>query len=326
MRDINRLSDREAMGMETHFYASELDYLNDKTKQLSHCAISDLIGVVEGKEFPLVMRYAAGMLLALQGDPRISTLAPAMITLPGAEVVLGRDVEQVDQIWREYAGVGVKREWIAKETPAYCCTIQRFNLAKYCVTHQEYRDFLADSGYEGIPPGWHFGKFPSHLANHPVNSLTVKDCEVYCQWLSAKTNRSFRLPTEAEWEYGASGGQRQEFPWGECYRHDHANTLELGLLTTTPVGMFAKGNSIFGLADMAGNVEEFTATPYLPYPGGEVIDDDLYLLDEQHPYRVARGGSFTRHHDLARCTRRHGAYPKAIYVMGFRLAEDIKVP
>jgi formylglycine-generating enzyme required for sulfatase activity len=69
---------------------------------------------------------------------------------------------------------------------------------------------------------------------------------------------------------------------------------------------------------MAGNVEEYVADDYKPYPGSTAPQDDLVLANGN--YRVARGGSFTRFYDLARCKRRHGHYPKDIYVMGFRLA------
>jgi formylglycine-generating enzyme required for sulfatase activity len=73
---------------------------------------------------------------------------------------------------------------------------------------------------------------------------------------------------------------------------------------------------------MAGNVEEYVADVYGRYPGSALaVCDDL--VRARGRYRVARGGSFTRFRDLARCKRRHGRFPKPIYVMGFRLAEDI---
>lgn len=71
---------------------------------------------------------------------------------------------------------------------------------------------------------------------------------------------------------------------------------------------------------MAGNVEEYVADVYRPYPGGAAIDDHLSQIHGE--YRVARGGSFARFRDLARTRRRHGHNPlSATYAMGFRLAE-----
>jgi formylglycine-generating enzyme required for sulfatase activity len=84
--------------------------------------------------------------------------------------------------------------------------------------------------------------------------------------------------------------------------------------------MFAKGCSIFGAADMAGNVEEFVADKYAAYGASLFIRDDL--VDINGEYNVARGGSFARFHDLARTRRRHGPNPCKNYAMGFRLAES----
>ena len=73
----------------------------------------------------------------------------------------------------------------------------------------------------------------------------------YAGWLSRRTGRAFRLPSEAEWEYAASGGTAREFPWGDEFTPDRANSVEFGPLTTTPVGMYPLGRSAFGIDDMA---------------------------------------------------------------------------
>ncbi|WP_245533992.1 formylglycine-generating enzyme family protein [Effusibacillus pohliae] len=152
-------------------------------------------------------------------------------------------------------------------------------------------------------------------------TISAKTADAYIRWLSRRTGRKFRLPSEYEWEYAAAGPERLEFPWGNEFLDDHANTVESGLLISTPVGIFPKGYSRFGVADMAGNVEEYVADNYGPYPGGKTVEDDL--SHSQGAYRVARGGSFTRLRDLARCKRRHGRFPRDIYAVGFRLAEDV---
>lgn len=101
-----------------------------------------------------------------------------------------------------------------------------------------------------------------------------------------------------------------------------ANAAETGVFISSPVGVFAGGESPFGLADMAGNVEEYLADVYAAYPGGSFVAD--HLAQSQGSYRVARGGSFARFRDLARTRRRHGRNPKsATYAMGFRLAENL---
>ncbi|RYE59501.1 MAG: serine/threonine protein kinase [Sphingobacteriales bacterium] len=283
---------------------------------------SDLVEIVESKVLTFSQRIAAGQILALTGDPRINLLSPTLIEIPASEVRLGLEESDLEDITQLYLNDGVMNEWIRKECPSYSTSLKKFRIAKYCVTNMEYLAFLKDSSWGRYPSSWIFGCYFPHLANHPVYTIDPIDAEAYVAWLSRKTGRNFRLPTEAEWEYAAGGSMRFEFPWGNEYLKDHANTVEAGLLTSTPVGCFPKGASPFGLLDMAGNVEEYVQDDYMPYPGGETISDDLAATYET-PYRVARGGSFTRFRDLARCKRRHGKYSSSLYIMGFRLVEDL---
>ena len=109
--------------------------------------------------------------------------------------------------------------------------------------------------------------------------------------------------------------------WGNGFNAEFANTAETALMTSSSVGAFVGGESWSGLSDMAGNVEEYVANNYLPYPNGQLVNDHLVELNGD--YRVARGGSFARFRDLARTKRRHGHNPNsATYAMGFRLACD----
>jgi len=72
---------------------------------------------------------------------------------------------------------------------------------------------------------------------------------------------------------------------------------------------------------MAGNVEEYVADTYRPYPGGESVDDHLVLALGE--YRITRGGSFAWYGDLARTRRRHGSFPSPLYPCGFRVAASV---
>jgi len=268
---------------------------------------------------PAERRIAAGTVLGFVGDPRLCTLKPDMVQLPGGIVTLGLDAARVDEVHSRWAHLGVQRTWITKECPAHRVDLKPFAIARYPVTNQEYREFLLDSGAHCIPSSWTLGAYPIAAANHPVWTVPPEAADAYVAWLCGRTGRTFRLPTEAEWEYAASGGGRQEYPWGDDFLPDRANTVETGPLTTTPVGCYPAGRTSSGLEDMAGNVEEYTASVYAPYPGGTPVADDLASVEPG--YRVARGGSFSRYGDLCRCTRRHGWYRSPIYAMGFRIAE-----
>ncbi|MEU3986178.1 SUMF1/EgtB/PvdO family nonheme iron enzyme [Streptomyces sp. NPDC026672] len=296
------------------------DALADAYARLAGRRPGALARTAEDGGRPWTERFAAGCLLALAGDPRIEPLAPRMVDVPAAKVTLGLAPERVAEVTRAWADVGVVEEWIAKEAPEYIADVAAFRIARHPVTNHEFRAFLTDTGARWLPTSWQFGIYPAHLANHPVWTVPPEAADAYADWLSRRTGRAFRLPTEAEWEYAAGGGDGREFPWGEGFGPDRANTVEHGPLTTTPVGIYPAGRSPFGADDMGGNVEEYVADDYRPYPGGEAVDDDL--LRTTAAYRIARGGSFTRYGDLARCRRRHGWYRKPFYAMGFRLVED----
>lgn len=280
-----------------------------------------LVRIAESADEPFERRLAAGTLLGLVGDPRAPGWDPPMVTVLGATVQIGLSSERVGGVVRAWAHAGVRDSWIEKECPRHEVRIESFRIMRYPVTSREYLRFLEATGLPHLPTGWQFGVPPEHAPNHPVWTVKPEAADAYAAWLAACTRRRFRLPTEAEWEYAASGGDGREHPWGNVFDPNAANTVEAGPLTTTPIGIYPSGRSPFGALDMAGNVEEYVANRYEPYPGGHLIEDEL---QRQSPgYRIARGGSFTRFGDLTRCSRRHGWYAKPIYAIGFRLAEDV---
>ncbi|BAJ31687.1 MULTISPECIES: SUMF1/EgtB/PvdO family nonheme iron enzyme [Kitasatospora] len=276
-----------------------------------------LAAAVEDPRLPLADRLAAGAVLALVGDPRIGP-APAARFVPGATVTIGLPADEVGHVTRAWEHVGVEDSWIAKETPEHTVELADYWIAAYPVTNGEYRAFLADTGRPGRPTTWYLGAYPWDRANHPVAGIRPEDADAYARWLTDRTGHPWRLPTEAEWEHAAKGPDGRPFPWPGGFDPDAANTRETGVHTTTPVGAFPAGRSPFGAHDMGGNVEEFVADDYAPYPGGPYVDD--HLVQSMGGYRIARGGSFSRFGDLTRTRRRHGAFPGPLYPVGFRLA------
>lgn len=318
----NDMSERELLGLPRRFTLQRFaKSMPACYAELRNYGIDALLDLINDRAVTVERRIVAGNILGALGDPRILPEHPAMIDVKGALVQIGLCPEQVSEVHVRYRQLGLKEDWIAKEAPAHLINLSDYRIARYPVTNVEYRQFLLESGHAELPLNWEFGIYPISKANHPVYTVSPAAADAYAAWLAAKTGRRFRLPTEAEWEYAAAGPKGFEFPWGDEFICDMANTAEFGLMCTTPVGVLPEGNSPFGLADMAGNVEEYVATDYQPYAHGRFVKD--HLADMERSYRVARGGSFARFRDLARTRRRHGWNALSrVYVMGFRLAES----
>ena len=316
-------TDQERLGLPSHYLERPLRHALELAHARWRSADTDtLLALLGSHDSTLAERLASGNLLALAGDPRIHTRQPDMRDIPGGAVDIGLPAEEVDQVMQAFSGLGLNRIWIDKETPRHSVQLKAFRMARFPVTNSEYREFLLATGYAEIPSSWTFRQFPLERANHPVYTVSANAADAYAHWLARDTGRGFRLPSEAEWEWAASGPQYNVFPWGAEFDPALCNTAETGLLCSSSVGAFVGGESPFGLSDMGGNVEEYVADNYAAYPGGQWIEDHLVQIHGN--YRVARGGSFARFRDLARNQRRHGHNPRsAAYAMGFRLAESI---
>jgi toxoflavin biosynthesis protein ToxD len=317
------MDDRARLGLPDRYVADSLaGDLPGATERLRRSSREALAAHCADEGAPLAERFAAGALMAQLGDPRISTLDPPMVEVPGGRAEIGLDAEALDTVLARYSGLGLDRKWFAKECPRHAVELKPYRIGRFPVTNQEFRDFLQATGHAEIPSSWAFRRYPAERSNHPVYTITPEAADAYCVWLSAATGRRFRLPAEAEWEFAAAGPEGREFPWGEDFDPERANTAETGLFQSSPVGIFPGGASPFAALDMAGNVEEYVGDLYRPYPGGEAVSD--HLVEIHGAYRVARGGGFSRFRDLARTRRRHGWNPgSATYAMGFRLAEDM---
>ncbi|MFD9226086.1 formylglycine-generating enzyme family protein [Streptomyces sp. NPDC060064] len=318
-QNVNALSDRAAVGLPDHYVPPRAEHAHDVIHELS-ADPHVLVARLTDPELLLERRLAAGTLLALVGDPRLRSAAPAMVDVPAGNALIGTAEADVDGLHRDSERFGVQRGWIAKECPRHELTVRGFRIGMYPVTNAQYGRFLTETRYPELPSSWNYGRFHPALANHPVYTVSPDAADTYVRWLAKGTGRPFRLPTEIEWEYAAAGPEGQRYPWGEKWSADNANTLETGLLASAPVGAFPGGNSWCGVQDMAGNVEEYVSDRYDSYPGGALVRDDLFI--RMGHYRIARGGAFNRCRDLARNQRRHGPYPRSLYAMGFRVAED----
>ncbi|MFI0901122.1 formylglycine-generating enzyme family protein [Streptomyces sp. NPDC020983] len=232
------------------------------------------------------------------------------VEVPAGLLHRGTPAEEVTAVAGRYADTGALPEWFMKESPRTRIHVPAFRIARTPVTVGRWALFAEATG----------APVPHGAQDHPVIGIPWAAAVAYCRWLGGRLGLGVRLPTEDEWERAARGDDGREFPWGEEYRPGLANLVDLGIGTTTPVGAFPEGASPFGVLDMAGNADEWTSTPYAPYPGApaEVPATEPWAFDRH----ITRGGAFRHDRDLARCARRHGAYEPDLEAIGvgFRLA------
>lgn len=138
----------------------------------------------------------------------------------------------------------------------------------------------------------------------PVVGICVYEARAYCAWLAAQTGDAFRLPTEVEWEAAARGLPARAYAYGDAFDPLRANTLETRVLRPTPVGVFVTGDTPEGVADLTGNVSEWTSSlfgtdgdgpefgyPYRPDDGREdaAAAPSVYRVVRGCAYKADRG-------------------------------------
>jgi formylglycine-generating enzyme required for sulfatase activity len=196
-------------------------------------------------------------------------------------------------------------------------TLPAFEIGRYPVTNAEYAAFVAAAGH-AAPPHWGGGRPPDDLSDHPVVNVTWHDALAYVTWLSERTGRPYRLPTEAEWEKAARGGDGRLWPWGDDWDAARASCKPAESFRTTPVDQYSPaGDSPYGCADVAGNAREWCNSLYRDYPYR--ADDDRENL-KSGGLRIMRGGSRKDNPGCVRCAFRFKSNPDDRYAnFGFRI-------
>jgi formylglycine-generating enzyme required for sulfatase activity len=194
-------------------------------------------------------------------------------------------------------------------------------------------DYIKSAANEWRDPGFAQG------GNHPVVCVNWDDATAYSRWLSQKTGKGYRLPTEAEWEYAARAGTVTGRYWGwengeACQYANVADQTAAGALAwaandekyiflctdgnvyTAPVAQY-RANS-FGLYDVLGNVEEWTQDCYNSRYSGAPTDGSAWLTGDCS-LRVIRGGSWDAVPRFVRSALRVGVQDRSSG-LGFRVA------
>jgi formylglycine-generating enzyme required for sulfatase activity len=255
-------------------------------------------------------------------EPLTDNVGLAMVLIPGGTFLMGSPEDEPERL--------------DHEGPQHEVTVPQFFMGKYPVTQAEWR-FVA-----GLPQvNRELKPNPSHFAGdrHPVESVSWYEAVEFCDRLSLHTGRTYRLPSEAEWEYACRAGTTTPFHFGETITTDLANydgtddpeghwsgSYDRGpkgeyRQTTTPVDHFDITNS-FGLCDMHGNVWEWCLDHYhdsyedAPEDGSAWIDAEA----KENKSRIRRGGSWLNYPGFCRSAYRSFSDPRGSddYI-GFRV-------
>ena len=223
----------------------------------------------------LLAVIAAAIFLVPRLFPPDLPTSQGMVQIPGGTYTVGADLDG-----SQYAA--------PQEV-----SLESFWLDRFEVSNSQYDIFLAANEIDP-PSSWVNGAPPIGQDAHPVRGLTWNDANAYCQW------QNKQLPTEAEWEVAARGGQAFLYPWG-----NDQTSVSLPEVDTYASGSLPPNRSSFGVFDMAGNVWEWVDEPYAPVPDGQ---------------QVARGGAFDFLKDMAYRLQGDPNLPTMIASTGVRCA------
>ncbi len=283
--------------------------------------------------FFLIITLCINSLFAQEAESTatIHKLENNMVLVQGGTFTIGCTKEQEADCYTE-------------EKPSHKVTVKGFYINKYTVTVKEFEVFVKETNYVtgaeqvGWSPTYDGKKWQNKVTginwrhnldgsvynenerNKPVIRVTWLDATEFCKWLSKKTNKKYRLPTEAEWEYAAIGGNKSrgyKFAGGNAI-----NFLAWQDDTTTHV-VGQKIPNELGLYDMSGNVwqwcsdwqvdEDYTSAPVVNPKGGATGN-----------FRIRRGGSWRSNGKNCRVAIRGWSQPDGSDLeTGFRLVRDL---
>jgi formylglycine-generating enzyme required for sulfatase activity len=205
------------------------------------------------------------------------------------------------------------------EGPVHTVTFARpFAIGKYEVTFAEYDRFAAATG-RPLPSDQKWGR-----GSRPVINVSWQDAKAYATWLSEKTGKEFRLPSESEWEYACRAGSKTAFFFGDDSERlsEFAWFYDNSANKTNPVRK--KKPNAWGLYDIAGNVWEWVEDDWHESYLGAPSDGSPWVIDPNSAYHVVRGGGWE---DLAEGCRSAVRYRNrsGMDYVGFRLSMSVGI-
>jgi formylglycine-generating enzyme required for sulfatase activity len=225
-------------------------------------------------------------------------MLPEMILIPAGSFLMGCEQGQEN------------------EQPVHHVWLDAFAIGKFPVTNQDYRLYVEDK--PALPPPFWSEPMFAH-PQHPVVGVSWDEARAYCGWLSQREGRSFRLPTEAEWERAARGGREGAlYPWGDEPPQARPY-LGFDRETGGPQRVGANEPNGFDVYDMSEGVHEWCS---------DYFGSDYYRhAPERNPQgpssgarRASRGGSWRHRVKFSRCAARSSLSPGFKYAdYGFRI-------
>ncbi len=301
------------------------------------------------------------VVLLLSGCDQASELQPApapngMVLIPVGEFWMGSDEQDTEGNQEAF---GFREPMYLNERPKHPRTLPAYYIDQYEVRNEDYKYFIIETDSAPPPPwvqsGYNASKhrlatIPLETLRQvavdyfqldrdtsvmekpellvaleriqaerdplPVTAVSWYDAASYCLWLGK------RLPSEAEWEKAARGIDGRRYPWGDDWEPTKANVGDNDAGITLAGGSYQQDRSVFGVYDLGGNVSEWVADWYQPYPGNA---QESKFYGDIHKV-VKGGGAGVGHYALSyffRSSRRGQADPGVLSIdVGFRCASS----
>ena len=243
-----------------------------------------------------------------------NSIGMKMVLIPPGEFLMGSSEEEIAELLKEGEQQGWLKEHlgdrIKSEAPQHKVRItEPFRLAAHEVTVGKFRSFVVATAHkteaetDGDETTWKTSGI-EQTDEHPVVWVSWNDAMAFCEWLSKKEEKTYRLPTEAEWEYACRSGSTTRWCFGDDEKEleEYAWYRNMGGKGTKPVGRQLPNG--FGLFDVHGNVFEWCSDniedPQGPSSGTRLSKGGSFGLPSQYirsAYRVGRYGPSSKSHD-----------------------------